>query len=225
MTKRTASANISALLALVLAVPLALGVVIAWAPLRDSFPSPEPEPYVPQKRRAPAQPPANPKDDGNEPPAPMEPKKEPPKKVSQLPAEPELEPHELVRELALGTAEGIEDIYAAPHPREFVEHFLRDALARTRCAKIAGAIDAYIASDRNPGVTPEERFPASERDLFEPPFGGPSFLPLGRRDLIDPWGKPFQFHFVKRPDGTTAVEVFTYTPNDAYISQYGIGLP
>lgn len=223
MSDRTANGNTSALLALVVAVPLALGVVIAWAPLRDSFPAPEPEPEVPLKPRPKVQPKAKPKDKAKEPPA-----KPPGKEVTQLPVlppEPEVGGDELVREIALGTAEGIDDVTAAPPPREFVAHFLRKPLAREGCAKIAKAIDAYIASDRNPGTTPMERYPAVERDLFEPPFGGPSFLPHGRRDLTDPWGHPYQFHFVTRPDGTRAVEVFTYAPDDDYISQYGIGLP
>lgn len=217
---RSANANLSALLALVLAVPLALGVVIAWAPLRDLFPAPEPEPYVPLKPKPKAQP--KPKGDAKEPPAPPE----PPKKVAQLPVlppEPELTPDELVRDIALGTAEGIDDLTTAPPPREFVEHFLRDALARKQCVKIAKAIEAYVASDRNPGTTPEERFPAGERDLFEPPFGGPSFLPHGRRDLTDPWGKAYQFHFVQRADGTVSALVFTSAPDGKYINQYGIG--
>lgn len=216
---RAANANLSALVALVLAVPLALGIVIAWEPLRASFPAPEPEPEVPLKPRPKVQPKAKPKD---KPPAKPDNEQA---KVPELPPEPDLAPNELVREFALAAAEGIEDVFTAPPPREFVAHFLRKPLAREGCAKIAKAIDAYIASDRNPGVTTEERYPAGERDLFEPPFGGPSFLPHGRRDLTDPWGHPYQFHFVTRPDGTRAVEVFTFAPDDDYISQFGIGLP
>ncbi len=222
MTNRGASANMSALLALVLAVPLALGVVIAWAPLRDTFPAPEPEPVVPPKPRPKV--PPKPKDKAKDAPEPKEPAQEPKKKVTLGP-ERELAPAALVRELALGAAEGIDDVTTAPPPREFVEHFMRKPLALEECAKIARAIEAYMASDRNPGTTPDERFPLVERDLFEPPFGGPSFLPRGRRDLIDPWGKPYQFFKRARSDGTIGYEVFTYAPDDAYISQFGIGLP
>ena len=223
---RAANANVSALVALVLAVPMALGIVLAWAPLRDSFPSPEPEPEVPLKPRPKGQPKANPKAKAKEPPAPKVPAKLPDKEVSKrpvLPPEPEVAPRDLVREFALGAAEGVDDVYVAPPPRAFVAHFMRPPLAREGCAKIAQAIDAYVASERNPGVTPLERFPTVERDLFEPPFGGQSFLPHGRRDLTDPWGQPYQFHFVTRADGTVSALVYTHAPDGEYINQHGIG--
>jgi hypothetical protein len=224
MTNRGASANLSALFALVLAVPLALGIVIAWAPLRDTFPAPEPEPQVPLAPRPKAPPKAKPKDKAKE-----EPKKPvagaAPKVRPPVPSSPSV----LALVLALGVAAGLEDdlddATTAPPPREFVPHALRKPLALAGCRRIFAAIEAYTDSDRNPGLTDEERFPRTERDLFEPPFGGPSFLPHGRADLIDPWGRPYQFRFLARADGTRAAEVYTHAPDGEYIDHTGIGLP
>lgn len=203
MPKRSANANLSALLALLVAVPLALGVVIAWAPLRDSFPAPEPEPQVPlpprQKGKAP------PKTKAKEP-APKEQPKAPQQPETMLPVLPPDDRDDL-----------------APPPREFVPHEQRNARALAGCRRIAQAIDAFVASDRNPGKTPAEKFPAGERDLFAPPFGGPSFLPNGQTDLTDPWGHPYQFEFFDRADGTKAALVYTFAPDGTVINQHGIG--
>lgn len=95
----------------------------------------------------------------------------------------------------------------------------RDARAQLGCKSIETAIEAYIQHKDNP----KNEFPKAPNDLFEPPFGGPPFLRNGRADLIDPWGKPYEFERVRWSDGVEYILVKTTTPDGTPISQFGIG--
>ena len=95
--------------------------------------------------------------------------------------------------------------------------------AQLGCVTIDKAIKSYHTSTSNPGVTDEERLPNGPMDLIQP-FGSPSsFLEGGRNDLLDPWGKEYQFERRNRPDGSAYIVVFTVAPDGTRISQYGVG--
>lgn len=62
--------------------------------------------------------------------------------------------------------------------------------------------------------------PANLELLVKPPDGKP-FL-QDAKDLIDPWGKPFQLAFEPRPDGTDTIRVFTTAPDGTRIDPSGM---
>jgi general secretion pathway protein G len=104
--------------------------------------------------------------------------------------------------------------------------YLEDAKktrAQLGCKGIAQAIETYQNNPQNPGLTDEERMPQDPSQLVNVPFGGPSFLRNGEADLLDPWGKPYQFEPRTRQDGTTYIIVLTVAPDGTQISQHGIG--
>jgi hypothetical protein len=78
--------------------------------------------------------------------------------------------------------------------------------AQLQSVEIIRACDAYrdCESNRERG-----QYPAYLIDLAHPPFGGSSFLRNGAADLIDPWGKPFQYEIEKTESGGTEVRVWT----------------
>ncbi|MBP3954670.1 hypothetical protein J8F10_05155 [Gemmata sp. G18] len=65
--------------------------------------------------------------------------------------------------------------------------------------------------------------PVSVADLNVPPFREASFLPNGKSDTIDPWGKTYRLTLVHQPDGIKCVLVQTTAPDGVQISQFGIG--
>jgi general secretion pathway protein G len=95
--------------------------------------------------------------------------------------------------------------------------------AQLGCQSIATAIEAYMQSPQNPGMTDDQKMPSGPQDLIQPPFGGPSFLRNGQVDTYDPWGKPYQFQMHTRGDGTTYILVTTTASDQTPISQLGIG--
>ena len=95
----------------------------------------------------------------------------------------------------------------------------KSARAQLGCKSLETAIEAYIQDKANP----KHEFPNTPNDLFEPPFGGPSFLRNGRADLIDPWGKPYEFERARWSDGTEYILVKTTAPDGTPISQFGVG--
>jgi len=99
----------------------------------------------------------------------------------------------------------------------------RKSKAQLGCTSIATAIEAYMNNPQNPGVTDEEKMPQGISDLYNVPFGGPSFLRNGQSDTLDPWGKPYQFARQPRNDGTMYILVSTTAPDNTPISQFGIG--
>ena len=101
----------------------------------------------------------------------------------------------------------------------------KKAKAQLGCTSIATAIEAYMNSPQNPGLTDEEKMPQDISNLYQVPFGGQSFLRNGQSDTIDPWGKPYQFAKQYRQDGTMYILVTTTAPDQSQtpISQFGIG--
>ena len=97
--------------------------------------------------------------------------------------------------------------------------------AQLGCKSLEQAIEAYMQSPQNPGrdLTDDQKMPQSISDLYQVPFGGPSFLRNGAQDTLDPWGKPYQFQTQARSDGTTYILVHTTAPDGTQISQFGIG--
>ena len=101
----------------------------------------------------------------------------------------------------------------------------KKAKAQLGCTSISTAIEAYMNSPQNPGLTDEEKMPQDISNLYNVPFGGQSFLRNGQSDTIDPWGKPYQFSKQYRQDGTMYILVTTHAPDQSQtpISQFGIG--
>ncbi len=91
--------------------------------------------------------------------------------------------------------------------------------AKNGCLNVSRAIEAYTSNPANPNSDP----PTQLQDLIQPPFGGPSLLRNGERDLQDPWGKEYQVDAQTRNDGTPYILVFTRAPDGTPISQHGIG--
>lgn len=95
----------------------------------------------------------------------------------------------------------------------------RKSSAQLGCKSLETAIEAYIQDKANP----KQEFPTTPNDLFEPLFGGTPFLRNGQADLLDPWGKPYEFERARRFDGTEYILVKTTAPDGTPISQFGIG--
>lgn len=96
----------------------------------------------------------------------------------------------------------------------------RKGRATLQCRSLSTAIEAYKTNAANP--TFED--PTDLGQLLQPPFGGTSFLKNGQDDLIDPWGQQYQMRPFQQGDGTTIIQVLTYSKNDGTpISQFGIG--
>ena len=102
----------------------------------------------------------------------------------------------------------------------------RKSKAQLGCTTLDKAIKAYVLSSSNPAVEEDQKFPTSPQDLVTP-FGGTggstSFLENGPSDIIDPWGKQYQFEARVKPDGTKYILVHTTAPDGTQISQFGIG--
>ncbi len=95
--------------------------------------------------------------------------------------------------------------------------------AQLSCQTVDKAIKAYQINPQNPGQTYEERLPEKQIDLVKPFGGTASLLEAGERELIDPWGKRYEFERRTRADGTVFIVVRTTAPDGTPISQYGIG--
>jgi hypothetical protein len=55
----------------------------------------------------------------------------------------------------------------------------------------------------------KNKYPEKLTDLLAPPFGGASFLRNGPADLVDPWGKTFQYATRKDAQGNERPYVWT----------------
>jgi hypothetical protein len=95
----------------------------------------------------------------------------------------------------------------------------RKAWTHLHLRSLATAVEAYAACESNK----THELPSSLNDLVNPPFGGTSFLRHGERELIDLWGKPFQYERRLTAGGKESVLIWTTTPGGTPISQYGIG--
>jgi hypothetical protein len=86
---------------------------------------------------------------------------------------------------------------------------------------ILAACEAYHASPQNktgahPTILPE---------LVKPPFGGSSFLRNGEKDLVDPWGKMFQYAVAKDEKGNLRPYVWTERTVDGKTTVIGTKTP
>lgn len=136
---------------------------------------------------------------------------------------------ELERELRERFEARLPDVLAeldprrAPMPREKrtqtpAELAEAKRLAHQHCQFLARAVEAFNLSPAN-----VVGYPLALKELVKPPFGGPSFLTNGERDLIDPWGRPYRYEVGLRDDATAFVTILTTAPDDTPISQHGIG--
>jgi general secretion pathway protein G len=94
----------------------------------------------------------------------------------------------------------------------------RKSRAQLGCRGLAQAVEAYYTNPQS-----GNQYPSSLQELLTPPFGGTSFLKNGQEDLVDPWGKPYQFQFIQGQDGAQMPLVYTNAPDGTPISQYGAG--
>ena len=102
--------------------------------------------------------------------------------------------------------------------RDYIED-AKKSKAQLGCKSLANVIDAYISHEANTKHDP----PAALRDLVHPPFGGSSFLRDGDKDLLDPWGKPYEMERFRRSDGSDNILVKTTALDSTPITQFGIG--
>jgi general secretion pathway protein G len=116
-------------------------------------------------------------------------------------------------------------IAAVAVPKQLNE--AKKGTAVTQCTTIAKAVEQYMISAANPGVSDEERMPNQLMDLVNPQWNDgsrpTSFLPDGRNSLIDPWGREYQTRNANRDDGTPYIIIWTQAPDGTYISQHGVG--
>ncbi|MDY3563292.1 hypothetical protein R5W23_004792 [Gemmata sp. JC673] len=185
--KRVGAVERQTLLALVLAIPIALLVVVTFSPFRTtSADEVEPEPVAPKPK---------------------------PKQVTP-------------KGKGGPNAKADPSSAAVPPPREVGEVAKREQQleqAQVGCKRISDAVTAYVMSPANPGASDEDRWPIEPGHLVNPPFGGTSFLPNGQKDLVDPWGKSYQFRTAQKKDSGDILLVFTTAPNGTPISQFGVG--
>jgi hypothetical protein len=81
----------------------------------------------------------------------------------------------------------------------------RQARAELQCRSLLQACEAYVVNPANKTRT----YPTILLELVKPPFGGPSFIRDGEKDLIDPWGKMFQYAVAKDEKGNLRAYVWT----------------
>jgi hypothetical protein len=96
---------------------------------------------------------------------------------------------------------------------------MRKAWTQLHLRSLATKVEAYVMCEANK----KHEFPSRPNDLVKPPFSGTSFLHDGERELIDLWGKPFQFERRRSADGTEYILIWTTAPDGTPISQFGIG--
>jgi general secretion pathway protein G len=94
----------------------------------------------------------------------------------------------------------------------------RKSKAQLGAKGLEQAVMAYYANPQS-----GNNYPENLNELLAPPFGGSSFLKNGQEDLIDPWGKPYQFQFITGQDGAQMPLVYTTAPDGTPISQFGAG--
>ena len=100
--------------------------------------------------------------------------------------------------------------------------YLEDAKksrAQLGCQGISQAIEAYMLSPGNP--TGEG--PTSLNQLYQPTWGGTSFLRNGEQDTMDPWNQQYKIEPQTKSDGSPYYLVSTTASDKTPISQFGIG--
>ena len=77
--------------------------------------------------------------------------------------------------------------------------------AELHCRSLLLACEAYAVNPANKTGA----HPTILLELVKPPFGGASYLRDGEKDLVDPWGKMFQYAVAKDDKGTLRPYVWT----------------
>lgn len=90
--------------------------------------------------------------------------------------------------------------------------------ALLRAQALGQACESYNLNSAN-----DSGYPQALNALLTPPFGGPSFLKNGQKDLVDPWNKAFDYQVITRADQTQAPYITTTAPDGTLISNFGIG--
>jgi general secretion pathway protein G len=90
--------------------------------------------------------------------------------------------------------------------------------ALLRAQSLAQACESYNINPAN-----DNGYPQSLNELLTPPFGGPSFLKNGVKDLQTPWNQPFNYEQRPRQDQTVVPYISTNAPDGTLISNFGIG--
>jgi general secretion pathway protein G len=90
--------------------------------------------------------------------------------------------------------------------------------ALLRAQSLGQACESFNLNSAN-----DTGYPQALNALLQPPFGGPSFLKNGEKDLMDPWNKPYNYEIVTRADQTQAPLISTTAPDGTLISNFGIG--
>lgn len=93
----------------------------------------------------------------------------------------------------------------------------KQSKAQLGCKALADAAEAYFVDPNGSG-----QFPQALQELVTPAFGR-SMLKNGQQDLLDPWGKAYQYEVRQKQDGTQYAYVFTTADGNIPISQFGVG--
>jgi hypothetical protein len=93
--------------------------------------------------------------------------------------------------------------------------------AHLRWMSLLQACEAYQFNPQNDTKAP----PTILLELVKPPFGGASFLRNGEKDLVDPWGKMFQYAVAKDEKGNLRAYIWTERTVDGKTTVIGMKLP
>lgn len=80
----------------------------------------------------------------------------------------------------------------------------KEARTLFQARSLMTAAEAYYSHPQS-----RNKYPDSLNDLLNPPFGKASFLRNGPADLLDPWGKTFQYDIRKDANGNQRAYVWT----------------
>jgi general secretion pathway protein G len=95
----------------------------------------------------------------------------------------------------------------------------RKSRAHLACQSISQACEAFHTNPANS----TGNYPQSAQELLQPPFGGPSYLKNGLKDLETPWGGQYTLEPKQKSDGTYYMLVHMTAPDQTPISNFGIG--
>lgn len=93
--------------------------------------------------------------------------------------------------------------------------------AELNCRSLLLACEAYAVNPANTTAT----YPTILLELVKPPFGGASYLRDGEKDLVDPWGKMFQYAVAKDEKGNLRAYVWTERTADGKTTVIGTKPP
>jgi hypothetical protein len=92
----------------------------------------------------------------------------------------------------------------------------KESVAELSARGLAVACEAYYV---NPSSNNQP--PKTLDDLVKPAFGGPSLVRNGAKDLLDPWGKKYQYAVGQDKDGSMMAFVWTERIVGGKVKVYG----